>query len=76
MGPTKPTTAAERKVIRWTFVSAAVAVVLYLAYAYVERRSECAALCRSEGSSTWELRMNSGGRFNLGTHCVCGVAGG
>jgi hypothetical protein len=58
-------------VIRWTFLPAALAALVFLAFAYAERRSECATKCRELGAPAWELRLNSGGRFNLGTHCVC-----
>ena len=75
MGPTQPTTETEWKVIRWTFVPAAIAALVFLAFSYAERRSECAVKCRDQGATTWELRLNSGGRFNLGTHCTCGQRG-
>lgn len=70
-------TPAEWKVIRWTFVPAALAALaalVYMAHAYLERRADCASHCEQLGAPRWELRMNAGGRFNLGTHCVCHAA--
>lgn len=71
MRPTRPTTPAERKVIRWFFGALAVVAVCVIAYAWWSRSAECVASCRASGAPGGELRFNAGSRLNIGTHCEC-----
>ena len=64
-------TPAERKVIVWFFGVAFLAATLFIAWSWFNRRQECIASCEAKGAPGGSLQMNAGGRFNLGTHCVC-----
>ncbi len=66
-----PPTDAEWKVIRWFFGVAFGVAILYVAWAWHERRQECIASCEAKGFQSGCLRSNTGNRFNIGTHCVC-----
>ena len=66
-----PPTAAERKVIKW-FLSIAFGVaIIVIAWGWLGGRHECIASCEAKGFQSGSLRLNEGGRLNLGTHCVC-----
>ena len=67
--PTQPTTAAERRVIRWFFSLAGGIAVAYLAFVWWSKTEACSEQCVLRGSTAGELRLNDGGRFNLGSHC-------
>jgi len=66
-----PPTDAERKVILWFFGMAFGVAIVFIALSWLSRRQECIARCETRGFQTGCLRLNKGGRFNLGTHCVC-----
>ena len=66
-----PPTDAERRVILWFFGIALGAAILFIAWSWLSRRQECNAICATKGFQTGCLRLNEGGRLNLGTHCVC-----
>lgn len=70
MGPTEPTTAAERLVIRWLFGVAFVATTLFIAWSWYARVRECAAICDDRGLDG-SLHLNPGSRLNIGTYCSC-----
>lgn len=71
MRPTTPTTAAERRVLRWFLAALAVGAVLLLGFTWHDRRRACETACRARGATAAELRFNGGGRWNLGSHCEC-----
>jgi hypothetical protein len=71
MRPTTPTTAAERRVLRWFLAALAIGAVLLLGFTWHERRLACETACRASGATGGELRFNGGGRLNLGTYCEC-----
>lgn len=70
MRPESPTT-AERKVILWFFGIALGAAVVFIAWSWLSRKQECVASCEAKGFHTGSLQLKEGGRFNLGSHCVC-----
>ena len=70
-----PPSDAERKVIRWFFGVAFVVAAIIIVSSWYGRRQECVATCKAQGSPTSTLRMNEGGRFDIGTHCECGEDG-
>jgi hypothetical protein len=63
--------AAERKVIRWVFGIAFGVATVFVLWSWFGKRQECIASCEAKGFRTGSLQLNAGGRFNLGTHCVC-----
>lgn len=65
-------TDAERKVIRWFFGVAFGIAIFVIGWGWLGRRHDCATDCAAKGFQSASLRMNNGGRFNLGTHCECG----
>ena len=71
MQPTRSTTAAERKVIRWFFGIALVVALVYIGWAWHARQRECTDACRAKAFKTGDLRLNRGSRFDIGTHCEC-----
>jgi hypothetical protein len=71
MGPAKPTTDGERKVIRWFFGLAFVVAVLVIVWGWHTRARECTASCQVRGFKAGSVHLNKGGRFNIGTHCEC-----
>lgn len=71
MRPTTPTTAAERRVLRWFLAALAVGAVLLLGFTWHDRRRACETACRARGATAGELRFNGRGRWNLGSHCEC-----
>lgn len=71
MRPTTPTTAAERRVLRWFLAALAAGAVLLLGFTWHDRRRACETACRARGATAGELRFNGGGRWNLGSHCEC-----
>ena len=71
MGPTKPTTEAEFKVIRWLFVPALIVAALYVGWSWASKARECTAQCHAQGFQDGELRLNSGSRINVGSYCEC-----
>jgi len=70
MHPDSPTD-AEQKVIQWFFGVAFGVAILYIAWGWLSRTHECITSCEARGFQTGCLKLNKGGRFNLGTHCVC-----
>ena len=64
-------TDAERKVIVWFFGIAFALATIFIAWSWLARKQECTAGCKATGFAGGSLQLNSGGRFNLGTHCVC-----
>ena len=70
MRPDSPTD-AERKVIRWFFGMAFGVAILFIAWGWLSQRHACIASCQAKGFQSGCLELNKGGRFNLGTHCVC-----
>jgi hypothetical protein len=70
MTPNSPTD-AERKVIRWFFGIALIVAIVVVTWGWLSRRHECITSCEAKGFASGCLRLNAGGRFNLGTHCVC-----
>jgi hypothetical protein len=71
MRPTTPTTAAERRVLRWFLAALAIGAVLLLGFTWHDRRLACETGCRTRGATAGELRFNGGGRWNLGSSCEC-----
>jgi hypothetical protein len=71
MGPTKPTTAAEYKVIRWLFGPALVVAALYVGWSWISATRECTATCRTQGFAGGSLRLNPGSKLDVGSHCEC-----
>jgi len=70
MRPESPTP-EERSVIRWFFGIAFGVAILFILWSWLSRRHECIASCEAKGFRTGDLQLNDGGRFELGTHCVC-----
>lgn len=66
-----PPSAAERKVIRWLFGAAFGVAIVFIMWSWFSQRQECVASCTAKGFQTGCLKLNAGGRFNLGTSCVC-----
>jgi len=71
VGPTKPTTAAELKVIRWFFGLLFVVAIIVIVSAWHARARECTASCEMRGFEAGSLRLNPGSRLDIGTHCEC-----
>lgn len=71
MQPTRSTTAAEWKVIRWFFGCAFLLAFVYLAWTWQARRSECTQACQAKGFKRGALEFNAGSRINIGTRCEC-----
>ena len=71
MRPTRPTTDAERRVLRWLLLVASVVVVVYLGWHWWLNARACTAYCVAQKSSSGTLRLAGNGRFNLGTVCEC-----
>jgi hypothetical protein len=71
MLPTRRTTAAERKVLRWLFGLAGTLTVAYLVFVWWSRVEACSDQCALRGAVAGELHFNGGGRFNVGTRCEC-----
>ena len=68
-------TEAERKVIWWFFSIAFFVASLLIAWSWLARKQECTAGCKATGFASGSLRLNSGGRFNLGDPISVRVAG-
>jgi hypothetical protein len=66
-----PPTDAERKVILWVFGLVFGVAILLIALGWLSRKQECSASCEAKGFEAGCLLLNKGGRFDLGTHCVC-----
>ena len=67
----QPTTAAERRVLRWLGSAALAITVTYLCYTWWHRAHDCQTHCRATMAGEGTLRFNGGGRLNLGTDCEC-----
>ena len=72
MGPTKPPTEAELKVIKWFFGPLLIVAAIWIGYLWLADSRECVATCRVQGYKDGTLRMNGGNRFDIGMRCECG----
>lgn len=71
MGPTKPTSEAEFKVIRWLFVPAFVVAMLYLGWGWFTQVRACTATCHAQGFRDGHVHLNGGTKLDAGSHCEC-----
>jgi hypothetical protein len=71
MRPSKPATEAERKVLWWFLIVLAVLFIVTVGFSWWKKSRECQTQCVTKTLGDGVLRFNSGGRFNLGTHCEC-----
>jgi hypothetical protein len=74
MRPTQPTSEAEHKVLWWFLVVFFTTATAYMSFVWWSKSHECQTQCAIKTLGDGTLRFNSGGRFNLGTHCECADA--
>jgi hypothetical protein len=71
MRPTKPTTAAELKVIKWLFGPLLVAAAIWIGYRWVTLQRECTASCKAQGYKGGSMTSTGGTRLTSKMVCEC-----
>lgn len=64
--------AAERQVLRWFVIALLAAAVVLIAVSWWRTARACRVSCEAQGKPAAHLEFKGGGRFELGTTCVCG----
>jgi hypothetical protein len=71
MRPTQPTTPGELRVMRWLLVGGGAVVLVLLATTWWSKSGACTQTCIARAAPGGELQFVGGGRFTMGTQCVC-----
>lgn len=67
---------AQSIVLRWFLTAFFVCAALLIAGTWWQKSRACSVTCAAQGKADASLAFKGGGRFDLGTACVCGDTGG